>query len=149
MIRFLQRPGPLKKYLLGGILVIISATMVITLVPGGTLGSSFGFGAAPQGVYAKVGDEEVTMQEVNQRAQMAVRQSGYPETLLPFISAQVAQQLVLREAMLVEASRLGLRVSDEELRDELRTGFLGTQFFPDGNFIGQERSSSSSPSSST
>ena len=139
MIRFLQRPGPLKKYLLGGILVIISATMVITLIPGGTLGSAFGFGAAPQGVYAKVGDEEVTMQEVNQRAQMAVRQSGYPETLLPFISAQVAQQLVLREAMLVEASRLGLRVTDEELRDELRTGFLGTQFFPGGNFIGQER----------
>ena len=139
MIRFLQRPGPLKKYLLGGLLVLISATMVITLIPGGTLGSAFGFGAAGQGVFAKVGDQEVTTQEVNQRAQMAVRQAGYPAALLPFISGRIAQQMVMRKAMLVEASRLGLRVTDDELRDALRSGFLGEQFFPGGNFVGQER----------
>ena len=140
MIRFLQRPGPLKKYLLGGLLLIISATMVITLVPGGTLGSAFGFGgAAGQGVYARVGDQDVTMLEVNQRAQLAMRQSGYPAALQQFVSSQVAQQLVMRAAMLAEASRMGLRVTDEELRQELRAGFLGAQLFPAGNFIGQER----------
>jgi len=139
MIRFLQRPGPLKKYLLGGLLMIISATMVITLIPGGTLGSAFGFGGAAQGDFAKVGDREITMQDVQQRAQMAVRQAGYPASLLPFISGQVAQQMVVRAAMLVEASRMGLRVTDDELREELRTGPLGAQFFPSGNFIGQER----------
>ena len=139
MIRFLQRPGPLKKYLLGGLLVLISATMVITLVPGGTLGSAFGFGAAPQGVYAKVGDQDVTMQDVQQRAQATIRQSGYPAGLLQFISAQVAQQMVMRTAMLQEASRLGLRVTDDELRDELRSGPLGAQLFPKGNFVGQEQ----------
>jgi len=140
MIRFLQRPGPLKKYLLGGLLMIISATMVITLIPGGTLGSAFGFGgAAGQGVFAKIGDQEVTMQEVQQRAQMAVRQRGYPASLLPFISGQVAQDMVIGKAELVEASRLGLRVTDDELRDELRSGSWGAQFFPNGAFIGQER----------
>ena len=41
MIRFLQTPGPLKKIILGGMLLLICAAMVITLVPGG-LGSSFG-----------------------------------------------------------------------------------------------------------
>jgi len=139
MIRFLQRPGPLKKYLLGGLLVLISATMVITLIPGGTLGSAFGFGGAAQGDFAKVGDHEISMQDVRQRAQMAVRQAGYPESLLPLISGQVAQQMVMQAAMLVEASRIGLRVTDDELRDELRTGPLGAQFFPGGNFIGQDR----------
>jgi len=139
MIRFLQRPGPLKKYLLGGVLLIVSATMVITLIPGGTLGSAFGFGGAPQGVYAKVGDQEVTMQDVRQRAQAAVRQAGYPAALLQFVSGQVAQQMVVRTAMIVEASRLGLRVTDDELRDELRSGPLGAQLFPSGNFIGQDR----------
>jgi peptidyl-prolyl cis-trans isomerase D len=139
MIRFLQRPGPLKKYLLGGLLVLISATMVITLIPGGTLGSAFGFGTAGQGVYAKVGDQEVTMQEVRQRAQMAIRQAGYPAGLLQFVSAQVAQQMVTRKAMLVEASRIGLRVTDDELREELRSGPLGAQLFPNGNFVGQDR----------
>ena len=147
MIRFLQRPGPLKKYLLGGLLVLISATMVITLVPGGTLGSAFGFGAAGQGVYAKVGDQDVTVQDVRQeaqrRAQAAVRQGQYPASLLPslltFMSGQVAQQMVLRSAMLLEASRLGLHVTDDELREELRSGPLGAQLFPNGDFIGQDR----------
>jgi len=139
MIRFLQRPGPLKKYLLGGLLVIISATMVITLIPGGTLGSAFGFGGAAQGDYAKVGDQEITMQDVNRRAQMAIRRASYPESLLPFITGQVAQQMVMQAAMMVEASRLGLHVTDDELRQELRTGPMGAEIFPNGNFIGQER----------
>ncbi len=139
MIRFLQKSGKLQKYLLGGLLLFVSATMVITLIPGGTLGSAFGFGGAGQGVFAKVGDQEVTMQDVQRRAQLAVRQAGYPAALLQFVSAQVAQQMVTQEAMLVEASRLGLRVTDDELRDELRSGPLGAQLFPNGNFIGQDR----------
>lgn len=140
MIRFLQRPGPLKKYLLGGLLLIISATMVITLIPGGSLGSAFGFGGgAGQGVYAKVGDQEVTMQAVQQRTQVAMRQSGYPAALQQLVSGQIAQQMVVRSAMMVEASRMGLRVTDDELREELRSGGLGAQLFPNGNFIGQER----------
>ena len=139
MIRFLQKSGRLQKYLLAGLLLFVSATMVITLIPGGTLGSAFGFGGAGQGVFARVGDEEVTMQDVQRRAQMAVRQAGYPAALLQFISAQVAEQMVTRQAMLVEASRMGLRVTDDELRDYLRSGPLGAQLFPNGNFIGQER----------
>ena len=140
MIRFLQRPGPLKKYLLGGLLLIISATMVITLIPGGSLGSALGFGGgAGQGVYAKVGDQDVTMQDVQQRAQQAMRQSGYPAALQQFVSGQVAQQMVMRTAMMVEASHMGLRVTDDELREELRSGALGAQLFPGGNFLGQER----------
>lgn len=137
MIRFLQKSGRLQKYLLAGLLVFVSATMVITLIPGGTLGSALGFGGAGQGVFAKVGDQDVTMQEVQQRAQMMVRQQGYPPALLQFVSGQVAQQMVTQRAMLVEASRLGLRVTDDEVRDYLRTQFA-QQLFPNGNFIGQE-----------
>ena len=33
---------------------------------------------------------------------------------------------------------MGLRVTDEELRDDLQHGQLGATLFPDGNFIGQE-----------
>jgi len=139
MIRFLQRPGPLKKYLLGGMLLLISATMVITLVPGGTLGSAFGFGGAGQGVFARVGDQEVTVQDVQKRAQVAARRAGYPPALVPFLTRQMAEQMVMRAAMLAEASRMGLRVTDDELRDDLRSGPLGAELFPGGNFIGQDR----------
>ena len=42
MIRFLQTPGPTKKIILGGMLLVICAAMVITLVPGG-IGDSIGW----------------------------------------------------------------------------------------------------------
>jgi peptidyl-prolyl cis-trans isomerase D len=38
----------------------------------------------------------------------------------------------------VEAERLGLRVNDEELRDELQHGRYAQVFFPEGKFIGQD-----------
>ena len=59
MIRFLQTPGPTKKIILGGMLLVICAAMVITLVPGG-IGSSIGLGGPGQGVVATVAGEPVT-----------------------------------------------------------------------------------------
>lgn len=64
MIRFLQTPGKTKKIVLGGLLVVICGAMVITLVPGGMLGDAFGFGQPEQGVLAKIGDQSVTMVDV-------------------------------------------------------------------------------------
>ena len=61
MIRFLQKPGPLKKIILGGILLVICVMMVITLVPGGMFGDYLGGGLTTQGVLAKVGDQEISV----------------------------------------------------------------------------------------
>ena len=57
MIRFLQTPGPLKKIILGGILLVVCVMMVITLVPGGMFGDYFGGGLTQEGVLAQVGDQ--------------------------------------------------------------------------------------------
>src|SRR5258708_17079957 len=56
MIRFLQTPGPTKKIILGGMLLVICAAMVITLVPGG-IGDSIGLRRPRQGDVAKVAGE--------------------------------------------------------------------------------------------
>ena len=74
MIRFLQKPGPLKKILLGGILVVICVMMIITLVPGGLFGDYLGGGLTTQGVLAKVGDQEITLQQVSQQARQIGKQ---------------------------------------------------------------------------
>ena len=42
MIRFLQTEGPMKKIVLGGLLLVVCVMMVITLVPGGMFGDYFG-----------------------------------------------------------------------------------------------------------
>ncbi|HVO80458.1 MAG TPA: peptidyl-prolyl cis-trans isomerase [Terriglobales bacterium] len=142
MIRFLQTPGPLKKIILGGLLLIICAAMVITLVPGG-IGSSFGFGAPGRGVLAKVAGEDVTTAEVQREARMMLRRqfprgNAMAAQLLPFFASRAAEQLITEKAILAEADRLGLHVSDQELSDELQHGRYAAAFFPDGKFIGTD-----------
>jgi peptidyl-prolyl cis-trans isomerase D len=142
MIRFLQTPGPIKKVILSGILLIFCGAMVITLIPGG-VGSNLGVGAPGAGVVAKVGSESVTATEVQLEARQMVRQQfprggAQANMLLPFFSSQAAQQLINEKAIVAEARRMGLRASDEEVRDELQHGPLSQYLFPDGNFIGQD-----------
>src|SRR6202045_4762873 len=143
MIRTLQNAGPTLKIILGAMLVIICASMAITLIPGG-IGSSLGIGAPPAGVLATVGDQQVTVPEVQREARAMIRQQfpkGGPQAsmLLPYFASQAAEQLINEKALVAEAHRMGLRVTDDELRDELQHGQLGAMLFPDGKFVGQEQ----------
>jgi peptidyl-prolyl cis-trans isomerase D len=143
MIRFLQTPGPTKKIILGGMLLVICAAMVITLVPGG-IGESIGLGGPGQGVVAKVAGEPVTTLEVQREARQMLRQQfprggAQTEMLLPYFAERAAQNLISRKALVTEAQRLGLRASDEELRDELVHGRYSATFFPGGKFVGQQQ----------
>jgi len=57
--------------------------------------------------------------------------------LLPFFASQAAEQLIQRDAIIAEAQRLGLRATDEDVRDELQHGRYAEVFFPNGSFVGQ------------
>jgi peptidyl-prolyl cis-trans isomerase D len=142
MIRQLQNAGPTVKIVLGALLVLICASMAITLIPG--FGSNLGIGSTPAGVLATIGDQTVTVPEVQREARAMIRQQfprGGPQAamLLPYFASQAAEQLINEKALVAEAHRLGLRVSDDELRDELQHGQLGQMLFPDGKFVGQEQ----------
>jgi len=142
MIRFLQTPGPALKIILGGILLIICGSMVITLVPGG-IGASFGFGTPGKGVIATVEGYDISSQEVQQQAREMVqrqfpRGGAQASMLLPFFASRAAQNLINQQLIIAEAQRLGLHASDDELRDELQHGRYAPVFFPGGTFIGQE-----------
>lgn len=142
MIRFLQTPGPIKKIVLSSILLIFCGAMVITLIPGG-LGSNLNLGGPGQGVVAKVGDQDVTHTEVVRQAQIMLRQqfprgNAMAGQLLPFFTSRAAEQLITQKALVVEAGRMGLRATDEDLRDELQHGIYAATLFPGGKFIGQE-----------
>ena len=123
-------------------LVFICASMAITLIPGG-IGSSLGIGAPPAGVLATIGDQQVTVPEVQREAKAMIRQQlpqggAQVAMLLPIFSGQAAEQLINQKALVAEAHRLGLRVNDDELREEFQHGQYATVFFPEGKFIGQE-----------
>jgi len=141
MIRFLQKPGPLKKIILGGILLVICVMMVITLVPGGMFGDYLGGGLTTQGVLAKVGDQEINVTQVAQQARLIGKQrfqGNVPPTLMPYLMQQAAQGMITAKAIVYEADHMGLAVSDDEVRDFLHQGQLGQLLFPNGNFVGQQ-----------
>ena len=141
MIRFLQTPGPVKKIILSGILLVFCGAMVITLIPGG-LGSDL-MGQPTRGVIAKVAGQDITTQEVQERAKAMVQQQ-FPQggamtsQLLPLFLPRAVEQLIAGKAIVAEAERLGLKATDADLRDELEHGRYAATLFPGGKFIGQE-----------
>jgi len=143
MIRFLQTPGPIKKVILGGLLTIICVFMVITLVPGFGSSDFFGTRGPGQGVVATVAGNDITTLEVQQQArQMVSRQfpkaGAQASMLLPYFASQAFEALVNDKVIEAEAEHLGLRATDDDVRDELQHGARYSEaFFPGGNFIGQ------------
>src|SRR3984893_9164248 len=127
MIRFLQTQGPTKKIVLSGILLVICGAMVITFIPGGL--TSELTGTPGKGIIAKVDGADLSADEKNttgrQMAQAyALCYGEMASKLMPFIMQQetgrAVEQLISRQALLSEAKRMGLRVSPEEVKDELQ-----------------------------
>jgi peptidyl-prolyl cis-trans isomerase D len=142
MIRFLQTPGPIKKVILGGLLTVICVFMVITLVPGFGNSDFLGTGAPGQGVVATVAGNDVTTLEVQQQARQMVTQQfprggAQASMLLPYFASQAFERLVSEKVILAEARRLGLRATDDDVRDELQHGRYAPVFFPNGEFVGE------------
>ncbi len=143
MIRFLQTSGQTTKIILGGVLLIICASMVITLVPGGISGEIFGGGQLRAGVVAQVAGAEITGEEIRDTARQMLQQQ-MPQgganmgVLLPFFTQRAAEQLITRQALLAEAKRMGFRSTPEEVKDELQHGRYAATFFPGGTFVGEQ-----------
>jgi len=136
MIKFLQTPTRAKKFVLGGLLVVVAVMMVITLIPGifDNLTNTTG-----RGVYARVGGHDVTDTDVDRSAQQMARQQRLPTEFVSFIRPQAANQLVTKYALIAEARRLHLQATDEEVRNFLHQGQFGEALFPKGEFIGQTK----------
>ncbi|HWX55772.1 MAG TPA: peptidyl-prolyl cis-trans isomerase [Verrucomicrobiae bacterium] len=137
MIRFLQSGNRAVKYFIGAFLLVVCVSMVVYLIPGLTGSDLIG-----GGVMAKVGGEEVRTEDVRRIGQELMRQQGQgrpiPDFYVPIFMQRAAQQAFQEAEIRYEANRLGLTVSDEELRDELRTGPDAPFLFPGGKWIGQD-----------
>jgi peptidyl-prolyl cis-trans isomerase D len=123
-------------------LLILCGSMVTFLIPGFMSDST----ASASGSVASVAGHNIQMAEVQTTAARIVQQQmrqGYPEFYRQMLIQQsypaAVDQLMQNEEIRYECDRMGLRVSDQELRDALRTGPDGPYFFPGGKWVGQER----------
>jgi len=141
MIRFMQESAAFRKYALTAILAVIIIAMAWYLVPSFS-GQGLGF-ASNVPVVATVLGQDITSQEVLKQARQIIEQQ-YPNmasqasALVPVMAGRAAEQLITRKELMAEATRLGLRATDDDVRDYVRTGPLAQTIFPGGNFIGQQ-----------
>jgi peptidyl-prolyl cis-trans isomerase D len=120
-------------------LAVVCLTFVVFFIPNFT-----STGAAPSEVLAQVEGRDITVRQFQRRysAQIQAYRNAYGSQLSDQllrqlgIEQQILQQLVDEEAMVAEARRQGMRVSDEEVRARI---LAFPQFQENGQFIGEAR----------
>jgi peptidyl-prolyl cis-trans isomerase D len=135
MIKFLQSGNRAAKYILAGFLLILAASMVTYLIPG-FMGDT---AASETGVVASVGGHEIHREEVARVVQAQARGNQIPDFYMPIMRQQAIKQLIQQAELQYESERMGLKVSDQEFRDELQFGPYKQAFFPAGKWIGAEK----------
>ncbi len=107
------------RILLGVLLVLVAASMLIYLIPGGPGGNS---GAAGENVVAAVGNDKITTVDLDRAIQRVTRgQQNLPKGLLAMYVPTLVNQMVESKAMAYKAREMGLQVSDQELGDRIQS----------------------------
>src|SRR5690349_17179493 len=135
MIKFLQSGNKAAKYILAGFLLVLAASMVTYLIP--TFNDSNVKGDT--GVVASVGGHEIHREEIARLVQAQARGNQIPEFYMPIMRQQALKQLIQQAEIQYESERMGLKVSDQEFRDELQFGPYRQAFFPGGKWIGADK----------
>ena len=108
------------KILLGVLLLLVAASMLIYLIPGG-FGNS---GITSDSVLAVVGSEKVTETDVDRQVALITRgQANLPKGILAMYIPRIVEQLVEQKALAYKAKEMGLTISDTELGDAIENGF--------------------------
>jgi peptidyl-prolyl cis-trans isomerase D len=103
------------RILFGVVIAIIAMSMLLYLVPQGPSGVESSGDAV-----AKVGNESVTLADVNQQLNEIRQRNPIPKQLEGLYARQILNQLVFQKEVEYEAKRQGVTVSDKEVADRIR-----------------------------
>src|ERR1700722_1068094 len=90
--------------------------MLTYLIPG--MGSA-ALTNSPDAI-ATVGGQNITATDVQRQLNTALHGQSVPDVLKGLYAKQVLDQMILKQALTVEAERLGVRVTDQELSDRIK-----------------------------
>ena len=119
------------RILLGVLLVVVALSMLTYLVPNYDRS-----GNTADSVVAQVGSDKITVAEVDKLIQGALRGRSLPPDLVSTYVPQMVDDIVSQRALEYEADRLGLQVSDDDVRQAIRS--VIPDLFPDGKFAGKD-----------
>ena len=132
MYRFFRKNREaVKKYLLIFFLSIVSIGMVITLAPLPTGDTS----RADSNVLASIGGSNITTADLQRTIQARFRNSPQmnESKMIPVLAGSLLDEMVLQRALMSQARKMGIEVSDPELGQTLQSIPWLTQ---NGSFIG-------------
>ena len=119
------------RYLLGGLLMLVAISMVVTLIPGfGTNGSS------RDQIVAEIGKEVISLREVQLEVQRAQRNKAFQPEMAQVYVPQIVDRMITDRAFAYEAGRQGFQVTEADLALAIRASI--PQLYQDGNFVGKE-----------
>ncbi len=116
------------RILLGALLVLVAASMLVYLIPGGPGGPS----ASGQNVVAAVGGDTITTNDVQRAVQRITQgQANLPKGIIAMYIPSIVNQLIEGKAMAYKAREMGIRISDQDLGNAIEAEFapeLGGKF---------------------
>ena len=122
------------RYLLGGLLMVVAVSMVVTLIPG------FGTNSVTTGdnpTLANIAGDKLTAQEALGLFQRAIQGQNLPQELESSYFNQFVGNLIQQRAAAYQAEKMGITASDDEVLDSLVGQY--PQLFPNGVMIPKDQ----------
>jgi peptidyl-prolyl cis-trans isomerase D len=132
MFNLFRSRAKVKQYMMGGLLLLVALSMVTYLIPGGYSSS----GGSQDQVIAQIGKETLTVRDVQQQMQAAMRNKKFPAEMAGYYVGQLIDELINTRSLVYEAKRMGIEVTDADLAGALRANF--PMLFPNGQFVGKD-----------
>jgi peptidyl-prolyl cis-trans isomerase D len=118
MFDFFRRRDRNVRILLTILLGFVALSMVAYLVPGGPGAPGMG---ANDTVIAEIGNEQITMMEVQRTLQGAMRGKQFPPEMMQNYIPTLVDQMIAERAVAYQAGRMGFTISEDELGNALRS----------------------------
>jgi peptidyl-prolyl cis-trans isomerase D len=115
----LFRRQKVAKIFMGALLGTVALSMLVYLIPGA--GSSMGGGNRDDQVLAEIGNQALTVHDVDVAMQTALKRREIPPELAQIIVPQKIEQMTAEYALAYEGQRLGFEVSDSDLAETIRS----------------------------
>ncbi|MGH9536073.1 MAG: peptidyl-prolyl cis-trans isomerase, partial [Terriglobales bacterium] len=135
MLNFFRRKDAAARYMLGGILVIISVAMVLFLVPGIAGGGGGPIGSGNSSAVATVDGRQISTTELTNAISRIEQTEQLPAEYLPYFGQQILNSLIMHHALGDQARRYGLSASSSDIATLIRENL--PQLFPNGVFVGE------------
>ena len=135
MFNLFRSGAKFTKYMLGGLLLIVAASMVTYLIPSSGLTTASSTGG--ENVLAEVGNSTITVDDAKAAADRLVTGGQLPKDAVEVYLPQLVDQMVQDRAATYAFEKLGLAVTDEEVLTGLMSVY--PQFFKDGKLAAPDQ----------